>query len=99
MPPYDDYPMMLDPYLTPEMMAPMIFVLALLVLLELMLKGVALWRAARMTMPGWFIALMILNTAGIFPLLFIVFTNTRYEAHNVLPTKKPSMKKKTVRTS
>lgn len=99
MQPYDDYPTMMEPYLTPEMFAPMIAVLGLIVFLELALKSIALWRAARMTMPGWFIALMLLNTAGIFPLLFIVFTNAQYEAHNVLPTKKPTMKKKTIRTS
>lgn len=99
MQPYDDYPTMMEPYLTPEMMAPMIAVLALLVFLELVLKSIALWRAARMTMPGWFIALMLLNTAGIFPLLFIVFTNTQYEASNVLSMKNVTVKKKTVRTS
>ena len=38
-----------------------------LVLWELFWKGIALWKAARESQKYWFIAILILNTAGILP--------------------------------
>jgi len=35
-------------------------------------KGIALWRAAQNGHLGWFIALFILNTAGILPIIYIL---------------------------
>jgi len=34
-------------------------------------KGVALWRAGRNAHLGWFIALFIINTLGILPIIYI----------------------------
>lgn len=34
-------------------------------------KGLALWKAARSSHKGWFIALLILNTAGILEIIYI----------------------------
>lgn len=34
-------------------------------------KGMALWKAARLEHQKWFIALLILNTAGILEILYI----------------------------
>lgn len=42
-----------------------------LVLWELVWKGIALWKAARESQKYWFIAILILNTAGILPILYI----------------------------
>jgi hypothetical protein len=42
-----------------------------LVLWELFWKGIALWKAARESQKYWFIAILILNTAGILPILYI----------------------------
>lgn len=36
-------------------------------------KGIALWRAGRNSQPGWFIALLIINTAGIFEIIYLAF--------------------------
>ena len=46
-------------------------VLAVAVVWELVWKGWALWRAAQRDARGWFVALLILNTAGILPILYI----------------------------
>lgn len=35
------------------------------------LKGFALWRAARNNSSGWFVALLLINTAGILELLYL----------------------------
>ncbi len=42
-----------------------------LVFWELFWKGIALWKAARNNQKYWFIAMLVLNTAGILPILYI----------------------------
>lgn len=42
-------------------------------LLDLVLRALALWRAARANHIWWFIALLIFNTAGILPLIYLLF--------------------------
>lgn len=44
-----------------------------LMLLDLILRGVALWRAARANQNFWFIALLVLNTLSILPVIYLVF--------------------------
>ena len=34
-------------------------------------KGIGLWKAAKETQKYWFIAILILNTVGILPILYI----------------------------
>ncbi len=41
-------------------------------------KGLALWRSARMNQKGWFIALLVINTVGIFEIVYIIVTRDRY---------------------
>lgn len=48
--------------------------LVLLVVWELLWKGLALWRAARLRQTGWYVALLIINTAGLLPILYLLFT-------------------------
>lgn len=57
---------------------PLFLVLAILATVDLILKGFALWRAARMKMMWWFIALLIVNSLGILPVIFLLFTNSQY---------------------
>lgn len=54
--------------------------LMFLVLWELVWKGFALWRAARLKMTGWFIAMLLINSAGVVPITFILVTKKRYRA-------------------
>ncbi len=53
----------------------------ILVVLEVALKGLGLWRAARMSKTGWFVALLLINTAGILPFIFLLLTKNEYEHH------------------
>jgi hypothetical protein len=46
---------------------------SLLFLFDLFLRAVALWRAARANQIWWFIAVLIFNTAGILPLVYLLF--------------------------
>jgi len=51
----------------------------LITLVDLLLKGWALWRAAGMKKVYWFVALLLVNSMGIFPIIFLLMTNTEYK--------------------
>jgi methionyl-tRNA synthetase len=53
------------------------FFLLPLVLWSLFWKGLALWRAAKNNSTVWFIILLVLNTAGIVEILYLIFTSLR----------------------
>jgi len=46
--------------------------LVLLILWSCIWKGVALWKAARRDQPLWYIVILVLNTAGILEILYIL---------------------------
>ncbi|OGM32319.1 hypothetical protein A2803_04050 [Candidatus Woesebacteria bacterium RIFCSPHIGHO2_01_FULL_44_21] len=43
-----------------------------LALLDLVLKGFALWRAAKRGQQVWFIALLVVNSLGILPAIYLL---------------------------
>lgn len=47
------------------------------------LKGYALWHAAKRDEKGWFIALLIINTAGILELVYLYFIVKKW--HKQMP--------------
>jgi len=49
------------------------WILALLVIWSLAWKGLALWRAGRNNHPVWFVAILLINTAGILEILYLLF--------------------------
>lgn len=56
------------------LLAPALIVLIVVIaLLELVLKGFALWRSARRNELAWFLILLLFNTAGILPALYLAF--------------------------
>lgn len=54
-------------------------VVVILALVELVLKGFALWRAARLKQPLWFVVILVINSVGILPLLYLLFTKPEGE--------------------
>lgn len=52
-------------------------VVALVLIWSLFWKGLALWKAARHTHKWWFIALLVINTAGILEILYIYVFSKR----------------------
>lgn len=44
-----------------------------LILLDAVLKAVALWKAARADQMAWFVALIVFNTIGILPIIYLLF--------------------------
>ncbi len=47
------------------------------VICEVILKGMALWRSAQNGHKGWFVVMLILNTAGILPLVYLLITQPK----------------------
>jgi len=44
-----------------------------LLIWEMIWKGLALWKSGRHNQSTWFIVLLILNTAGILPIVYLKF--------------------------
>lgn len=42
-------------------------------------KGIALWKAARLSHKGWFVALLIVNTIGILEIAYIFLVAKKEE--------------------
>jgi methionyl-tRNA synthetase len=84
------------------MMQPFWFMssLFLLMIWETVWKGFALWFAGKNEHKGWFIAIFILNTAGILPIIYLLWFRCKNkcccedEKKLSLPEKKKVVKKK-----
>jgi len=50
-----------------------IALLMILMIRELVWKGIALWKAGTKKQLAWFICLFIFNTAGILPIIYLAF--------------------------
>jgi len=46
---------------------------------ELTWKGFALWKAARNNHGVWFVCIIIFNTVGILPIVYLLFNKTKKE--------------------
>lgn len=46
-------------------------------------KGVALWKAARLSHKGWFIVLFIVNSMAILDIIYIYFIASKYRVESV----------------
>ena len=44
----------------------------LAVIADLVLKGIGMWKAGRNNQMYWFIAMLVINSAGILPLIYIL---------------------------
>lgn len=47
-------------------------VIGVIVIWDLIWKGFALWQAAQKKQNGWFIALIIINSVGILPIIYLL---------------------------
>ena len=52
-------------------------ILGVFVFAELILKGFALWRAARRSDKVWYIAILVLNTLGLLPFIYLIITRKK----------------------
>ena len=73
---------------------PLILALAftLLAVWDLVWKGISMWYASRNKQKGWFITLLILNTAGLLPIVYLVWFKPKKK--DFVIAKKEESKKK-----
>ena len=45
----------------------------ILVVWDLVWKGIALWKCGRSNQLPWFVAILIVNSAGILPIIYLLF--------------------------
>ena len=64
-------------FATFEMTNRMQMILGALVMLELILKGIALWRSARRNQSAWFVFLFIISSAGILPIIYLLINRKK----------------------
>lgn len=53
-----------------------------IIIWELYWKGVGLWRAAKLDHKKWFIAILILNTLGILPIIYLLILRNKKSKSN-----------------
>ncbi|WKZ26269.1 MAG: DUF5652 family protein [Candidatus Paceibacterota bacterium] len=51
----------------------------LILVWSLLWKGIALWKAARLSHKRWFVIILIVNTLGILDIIYIFFVANRYK--------------------
>ena len=62
-----------------------------LVFWSLIWKGIALWKCGRRNQLVWFIVILLLNTAGILPILYLIFSKKKVKKEkSKLSTKEKS---------
>jgi hypothetical protein len=52
-----------------------------LVIWEFAWKGIAMWKAARNGDTPWFVILLVINTVGILPILYIYIFGKKAKSH------------------
>ena len=48
-----------------------------LVIWDLAWKGLALWRAGSNKQPAWFVFILIINSVGILPIIYLLIQNNK----------------------
>jgi len=73
--------------LMPELVVPMYFFIAIIAISiwESIWKAIGMWKSARNNNLAWFIVILIFNTLGILPLIYLAFVDQK---------KKPKKKSK-----
>ena len=46
--------------------------IVILIVAELVMKGIALWKCGRNNQPIWYLVILIINSAGILPLMYLL---------------------------
>jgi hypothetical protein len=46
---------------------------------ELAWKGMALWKAARLQQSAWFVVLLVINSVGLLPIIYLLTSGSEKE--------------------
>ncbi len=76
----------------PWVMSPwMGLTLGVLTIWDAVWKGIGMWKAGRNNQLGWFIAILIVNSVGILPIIYLVWFQKKREVE-VISEAKPQKK-------
>ena len=50
-----------------------LWLLSILIIWSIIWKGIALWYAARNSQTAWYVVMLIINTAGILEIVYLLF--------------------------
>ena len=67
----------------PALAGVILIVIILLVIWSIIWKGIALWKCGRNNQLVWFIVLLVVNTAGILEILYLLFFQNKKEPFQV----------------
>ena len=70
-------------YFLPTYGLPMAIGFILLIIWSVVWKGLALWKAAQKSDKWWFIAMLVINTAGILEILYIYIFSKKKEQFEI----------------
>lgn len=59
-----------------------VWLLVVLGVWELVWKALALWRAARLHQKAWYIVILIINSVGVIPIVYLLVSKKTKEAPN-----------------
>lgn len=59
-----------------------------LTILDLILRGISLWKAAKKDQRFWFVSLLIINSVGILPLTYLLLNRETNDLSKKLSKKK-----------
>lgn len=65
----------------PRLMIALLPILAIIALWTLVLKGFALWHAAKNKQKWWFIAVLVVNTLGILEIIYLIWFRPSSQYH------------------
>ena len=54
-----------------------LWILSLIITWELVWKAIALWKAAKLNHKIWFVVMLVVNTVGIIPIIYLIFTRKK----------------------
>jgi hypothetical protein len=71
-----------------------VWLLIIILIWSIIWKLLALWKSARQSQPAWFVLLFVVNTIGIFEILYIyVFSEIKIKDNHKKKSNKKSKKK------
>jgi len=63
----------------PQCLAMFMVIVCVIAICELVLKGFALWKAARNNQGVWFVCILFLNTLCILPIIYLLLNKSKKE--------------------
>ncbi len=59
-----------------------LIILGIVFLFDLILRGIAMWKAAKKNQKIWFVALLFINSVGILPVIYLLVVDKKEKKKN-----------------